>query len=127
MMKRTTCFCGAALLLVVAGCVSKPLRVDGLEFVNETGMPVTNVKLRIMKTYETAACPYIADGAMFSTPFPLEEYRRNKVEVSWSSRSGDYLFGPEAIATLKPVPEKQLLAVVVFRPAGRAEVHFRRQ
>jgi len=120
-------FLSGALVLLVAGCVSAPMQIAGLEFVNETDLPISDVELRVVKTYEVASCNYIPAGAKFSTQFPLMDYRGNEVEVVWKDRAGKHHFGPTVIVSPDPVPEDPVIAVIALKPAGRATARFRKE
>lgn len=113
------------LMLLMAGCISAPMQIAGLKFVNETGLPVSDVELRVMKTFEVASCSYILAGSEFSTQFPLLDYRGNEIEVRWKDRSGEYRFGPKRISAPDPIPARPVTAVILLRSDGRASAEFR--
>jgi hypothetical protein len=108
----------------MAGCVSAPLQIAGLEFVNETDMPITDVELRVEGTYEVASCSYISPRGRFTTRFPLREYRGREIEVVWLDRLGRHQFGPKVLYLPDPEPSVPMMAVITFHPAGRATGSF---
>lgn len=119
---------GAAAVLLLfglTGCVSTPMTIAGLEFVNATDKPISNVELRVMGTYEVASCSYILARTKFSTKFPLLEYRGHEIRVSWSNRQGIHHFGPEVISTPSEIPEHPVMVVITFTPRGETFVSFR--
>ena len=101
------------------------MQIEGLKFVNETGIPVKRVKLQVVKTFEAASCSYISPGTDFSTQFPLKNYQGNEIKVTWKDRGGSHDFGPTVIALPDPVPAEPVMAVIVLKPAGRATASFR--
>jgi hypothetical protein len=118
-------FLSAGLMVLIAGCASPSMQIEGLKFVNETGIPVKKVELQVVKTFEAASCSYISPGSEFSTQFPLKEYRGNDIKVIWKDRAGSHDFGPTVIALPDPIPEEPVMAVIVLKPAGRATASFR--
>ena len=126
MIKSVKILC-AMVGLLMAGCVSAPMQIAGLEFVNETDMPITGVELRVVGTYEVAACNYISPRGRFSTKFPLLEYRGNEIEVVWKDRLGKHHFGPKVIYPPDPAPSGPVMAVISLHPAGHAYGSFAEQ
>ena len=126
-MKKTVSGLSIGLMLLMGGCVSAPMQIAGLEFVNETDMPITDVELRVEGTYETASCSYISPRGQFSTRFPLREYRGREIEVVWQDRLGRHQFGPKVLYPPDPEPRVPMMAVIIFHPAGRATGSFREE
>ena len=117
-------FLGAGLVVLIAGCASSTMQIEGLKFVNETGIPVKKVELQVVKTFEAASCSYIAPGTDFSTQFPLKDYKGNEIKVTWKDRAGSHDFGPMVIPLPDPIPEEPVMAIIVLKPAGRASASF---
>jgi hypothetical protein len=117
--------CAVSAVLVLGGCVSAPMQIAGLEFVNRTDMPITGVELRVVGTYEVASCSYISPRGKFSTQFPLREYKGHDVEVVWNDRLGRHRFGPTWLSEPDPKPSQPVMVVINFDPAGHARGGFR--
>lgn len=113
------------LLLGQTGCITPaPMTIDGLEFLNAGDLPITDVELRVLGTYEVASCNYIVAHGRFSTRFPLLEYRGNAIRVSWNNRLGSYQFGPLVIPPPAATPEKPVRVVITFQVTGEPVVTF---
>ena len=111
--------------IVLSGCVSQPMQIAGLEFINDTDMPIMDIELRIVETYEVAACSYLSPRGKFSTQFPLREYKGNEIEVEWEDRLSRHHFGPKVIPAPDSILEQPVVAVVSLAPAGHATTSFR--
>jgi hypothetical protein len=120
-------FFAVLLTLGLTGCISSPMKIAGLEFVNATDMPVTDVELRVLGTYEVASCNYIVARGRFRTTFPLLDYRGNEIQVSWKNRLGNYNFGPKMIPPPPETPANPVMVVITLAPNGQAFVSFREE
>jgi hypothetical protein len=118
-------FCTLLVLLGMSGCATAPMKIAGLEFVNSTDFPITNVELQVLSTYEVASCNYITPGGKFKTTFPLLEYRGHEIQVFWSNRLGKHTFGPTVVPQPKDTSGKSMMVVITLAPGGRASVSFR--
>jgi hypothetical protein len=123
-MKWFTMGISVLALLGMMGCASAPMKIAGLEFVNATEMPITNVELHVLSTFEVASCNYIGPSGRFKTTFPLLEYRGNEIQVFWSNRLGKHTFGPKVIPQPKETPDKPVMVVITLSPGGRTYVAF---
>ena len=120
-------FFAVLVLLGLTGCVSSPMKIAGLAFVNATDGPVSDVELRVLGTYEVASCSYIVARGRFETTFPLLEYRGNEIQVFWNTRLGNYHFGPKMIPPPTETPANPVMVVITLAPNGQAFVSFREE
>ncbi len=86
------------LSFLIQGCVTvqekrtSALQIKGLIIKNLTGNPISEISLKAKSNGRFVSCGYIATGGECSTTFPLKEYQRNLMIVSWTQYNQQYLY-----------------------------------
>jgi len=74
-------------MFMAAGCTgplpTKPVRVGGLVFHNNTLQPLQEVRLQVPKTGGFISCNLILPGRRCATTFPSQHYRGTPVIITW--------------------------------------------
>jgi len=110
--------------VVVSGCKSPVLHIQGGGFRNMTDQPIKNVTLQVVGTGRQVACSYIAPQGFFGTRIPLRAYEENRVEVSWTYLGRDFKSGPFLVPVPDPIPDEPVVFVVRFHPSGQTTSAF---
>lgn len=111
-----------ALGILVSGCVSPKLEIQGGGFRNMTDYAIENAELRVKATGGVASCSYITAQGYFSTRIPLRPYSQNPIIVSWTSRGRNYTVGPLVVPIPEPMPDEPVVAVVRMYADGVADI-----
>jgi hypothetical protein len=110
----------ASTLLLVSGCATRELQIQGGGFRNLTDFPIENVELKVESTGNVASCSYISSRGFFATRFPLRAYHGAPIVVHWRSRGRDYVVGPFRMPVPNPLPDEPVAGVIRFHENGRA-------
>ena len=69
------------------------LQIQGLEFENRSGSPVTSIQLLVPATGNFVSCGRIEPGARCATRFPEVAYTGNPIEVKWFQGGAEWSTG----------------------------------
>ena len=110
--------------VLLNGCTSPPLYIQGGGFRNMTDSAIKDVQLRVVGTGRQASCSYIAPHGFFGTRIPLKEYEENHVEMTWTYQGRTFRSGPFLIPVPDPIPDEPVIFVVRIHPTGQTSAAF---
>ena len=62
---------------------SEDMSIKRLVFLNQSAMPLNDVRIYVQSTHEFVTCGYILPKSECSMGFPLREYQGNRFQVKW--------------------------------------------
>ncbi len=104
MIRMTFMGCIALLLAACSNPVAQPagtpvmpLEIEGVIIQNLLAYPVTDVQILSLASGNFVSCGNIMQRSRCATTFPIRNYQRNPVQISWKERGTEYSMPPFVI------------------------------
>ncbi len=101
------------------------IQLRSIYFINPTDAAIHNVQLRVKTFGGLISSNLILPGQQFSTTFPIRNYQKQPVYLSWTHRNQHWQAGPIIIDNPSGIVANTPSSVkVVFANQGQAEAFF---